>query len=88
MRNKKIYLFILFMVAVSTGFSQQDPQFTQYMYTLLPINPGYAGTGGICATVNFRQQWAGLREVDPNTGAKYNVSPREFMLLSKPYMAA
>ena len=80
MRNKKIYLFILFMIAVSTGFSQQDPQFTQYMYTLLPVNPGYAGTGGICATINFRQQWAGLREVDPNTGTKYNVSPRDIML--------
>ena len=47
-----------------TGFAasgQQDPQFTQYMFDRLSINPGFAGIDGkICATAIYRQQWAGF----------------------------
>ena len=83
MMRKRFYILIIFTIASLGAFAQQDPQFTQYMYTLLPINPGFTGTGGICATLNFRQQWAGLKEIDPlsdpNNPTVYNVSPRDIM---------
>lgn len=66
---KKIYLLIL---AVSLGsvslFGQQDPQFTQFMYDRLSVNPGAAGSkDAICATLLGRQQWSGFSG-QPNTG--------------------
>ncbi len=56
--------------AVVTGasFAQQDPQFTQYMFDRLSVNPGFAGTtGSICATAIMRQQWSGF-DGAPKTG--------------------
>src|SRR5690606_14178756 len=48
--------------------AQQDPQFTQYMFDRLSINPAVAGSGGnICATALLRQQWTGF-EGAPKTG--------------------
>lgn len=53
---------------VGSAFAQQDPQFTQYMFDRLSINPGAAGTGGsICATALMRQQWSGF-DGAPKTG--------------------
>jgi type IX secretion system PorP/SprF family membrane protein len=53
---------------VGTSFAQQDPQFTQYMFDRLSVNPGFAGTtGSICATALLRQQWTGF-DGAPKTG--------------------
>jgi type IX secretion system PorP/SprF family membrane protein len=42
-------------------FGQQDPQFTQFMFDKLSINPGYAGIGNeLCVTGFYRQQWSGF----------------------------
>lgn len=52
----------------SIAFGQQDPQYTQYMFDRLSINPAVAGsTGNICATALMRQQWTGF-EGAPKTG--------------------
>jgi len=41
--------------------AQQDPEYSQYMFNTLAINPGYAGSNGvICATAISRQQWIGF----------------------------
>lgn len=49
------------VVLGGASFAQQDPQFTQYMFDRLSINPAYAGMGGnICATALLRQQWSGF----------------------------
>lgn len=38
--------------------SQQDPQITQFMYSKLTYNPGYAGTSdALCANLLYRKQW-------------------------------
>ena len=42
--NIKIGSFILFTLLGTVGFAQQDPQFTQYMYNTISVNPGYAGS--------------------------------------------
>jgi type IX secretion system PorP/SprF family membrane protein len=53
---------------VSASFAQQDPQFTQYMFDRLSVNPGVAGTTGqLCATALMRQQWSGF-DGAPKTG--------------------
>ncbi len=42
-------------------FAQQDPQYSQYMFNQLAVNPGYAGShDAICASVVHRQQWVGM----------------------------
>jgi type IX secretion system PorP/SprF family membrane protein len=50
------------------AYGQQDPQFTQYMFDRLSVNPAVAGNGGnICATALLRQQWTGF-DGAPKTG--------------------
>jgi type IX secretion system PorP/SprF family membrane protein len=52
----------------SVAFAQQDPQYTQYMFDRLSMNPAVAGNGGnICATALLRQQWTGF-DGAPKTG--------------------
>ncbi|MBX2979849.1 MAG: type IX secretion system membrane protein PorP/SprF [Flavobacteriales bacterium] len=55
-------------VVVSASFAQQDPQFTQYMFDRLSVNPAVAGVGGqLCGTALLRQQWTGF-DGAPKTG--------------------
>jgi type IX secretion system PorP/SprF family membrane protein len=83
MRNKSVYIFVIFFAVIVHGFGQQDPQFTQHMYTILPINPGMAGSAGICASLHYRQQWVGFNDIIPNLSGKedtFKTSPRDIML--------
>lgn len=64
---KKVYLIILIFVMASPAAAQQLPQFTQYMYNTISINPAYAGSrDGFSITGLNRNQWAGV-EGAPNT---------------------
>jgi type IX secretion system PorP/SprF family membrane protein len=71
---KRLSITFLFLVLISyTGFSQQDPLSSQYMFNTLTYNPGIAGTSGmICATALNRQQWLGF-EGAPST-TLFNIS--------------
>lgn len=41
--------------------AQQDPQYTQYMFNMLAINPAYAGSRDVLsATALYRRQWWGV----------------------------
>lgn len=58
---KKLYplIFILF-ISVGTK-AQQLPQFTQYMYNTISINPAYAGNRDALSVIGLhRSQWAGV----------------------------
>lgn len=63
---KKNYLTIinsvlLFICGTMALFSQQDIQYTQYMYNPTTINPAYAGSRGVVSIVGLhRSQWVGL----------------------------
>jgi type IX secretion system PorP/SprF family membrane protein len=62
---KKLYLLIALVVPSLFLTAQQEAQFTQHNYAILPFNPGYAGSNGaICLTSLVRQQWMGFK--DPN----------------------
>ncbi len=61
----KKYLFLFLLVAsslqVSDLFAQQDPQFSQYMFNPLYINPAYTGSRGMMnGALEFRKQWVGF----------------------------
>jgi type IX secretion system PorP/SprF family membrane protein len=55
---------LLVLALLLTGidmFSQQDSQFTQYMYNTVNINPAYAGSRGVMSVFGlYRNQWVGL----------------------------
>lgn len=75
MLMKRIYILAFLTVSVMGLKAQQETQFTQHPYAILPFNPGYTGSGGgICASTLFRQQWAGFQ--DPNGE---NTSPQDIL---------
>lgn len=48
-------------LAASTGYGQQDSQYTNYMYNTININPAYAGSRGMLSIFGLhRAQWVGL----------------------------
>jgi len=59
---QRIILYIL--IILGSGFSamaQQLPQFTQYMYNTIAVNPAYAGSRGALSIVGLnRNQWVGF----------------------------
>lgn len=57
---KKIVLSLALCVIVDS-YAQQDPQFTQYMYNTMTVNPAYAGSQGHSViTLLGRTQWVGF----------------------------
>ena len=61
--KKYIFLFLLAASSFKAGdlFAQQDPQFSQYMFNPLYINPAYAGSRGVMnGALEFRKQWVGF----------------------------
>ncbi|QGY43807.1 type IX secretion system membrane protein PorP/SprF [Maribellus comscasis] len=62
-RMKKIisFLFLVFVLNLAS-YSQQDPQYTNYMYYKLGVNPGYAGAeNAISGLLLNRYQWEGFK---------------------------
>jgi type IX secretion system PorP/SprF family membrane protein len=63
MKMKSIRIFF-FLMLFSTGltYAQFEPQFTQYMFNEMFINPAYAGSRDqIAATLVYRNQWVGIQ---------------------------
>jgi len=66
MKTKIIFFVMLFIGFMS--YSQQDAQYTQYMYNTETINPAYAGSRGVLSIFGlYRAQWVGL-DGAPKTG--------------------
>lgn len=67
MRTKILYFAIMLLGFVS--YSQQDAQYTQYMYNTINVNPAYAGSRGVMSIFGLhRTQWVGL-DGAPTTNA-------------------
>ena len=74
----KFLLKLLFLLVSLIGFSQQEAQFSQYMYNTTLINPAYAGSRDILSIfANHRAQWIGL-DGAPQTSAFSIHSPIKF----------
>jgi len=56
-----ITIVLLVLIGHTESFAQQLPQFTQYMYNTIAINPAYAGSREALSIVALnRNQWAGF----------------------------
>lgn len=67
MKLSKTLSIAILLLSVSTAFAQQLPQFTQYMFNTISINPAYAGSRETFSVVGLhRSQWVGL-EGGPET---------------------
>ncbi len=54
-------LFIAILLSQALCFSQQDSQYTQYMYNTVNVNPAYAGSRETLSVfLLHRNQWVGL----------------------------
>lgn len=48
-------------LTINTSFAQQDPQYTQYMYNTMSVNPAYAGQREVLSVTGLhRTQWVGI----------------------------
>ncbi|UPZ17880.1 type IX secretion system membrane protein PorP/SprF [Flavobacterium humidisoli] len=58
----KTKLFLIFLMCLSAmAFGQQEPQYTQYMYNTMAVNPAYAGSrGALDVFLLHRAQWLGF----------------------------
>ncbi len=71
-RYKAIVLLVLLNM-YSFVFSQQDPQYTQYMYNTMIVNPAYAGSNGhTIITALGRTQWVGLQGAPDSQTLSYD----------------
>lgn len=62
MKFIKQNIIALIVFTCSIGFAQQLPQFTQYMYNTVSINPAYAGSRDALSVVALhRSQWVGFK---------------------------
>ncbi|MFB9056579.1 type IX secretion system membrane protein PorP/SprF [Mariniflexile ostreae] len=62
MKFKKHYIIVAIWFTCMAATAQQLPQFTQYMYNTISINPAYAGSRDALSIVGLhRSQWVGFR---------------------------
>lgn len=67
MKSNYFFTFALLFTSVFS-YSQQDAQYTQYMYNTINVNPAYAGSRDVLSIFGmYRTQWVGL-EGAPDTG--------------------
>ena len=60
MKSKLTFLGILLLL-VNSIYSQQEAQYSQYMYNTISVNPAYAGSRNVLSVLALhRSQWVGL----------------------------
>ncbi|WP_188620599.1 PorP/SprF family type IX secretion system membrane protein [Flavobacterium suaedae] len=58
---RRYQLLLLLVFITQQAVAQQEPQYTQYMYNTLTVNPAYTGsTGGLDVLLQHRSQWVGV----------------------------
>jgi len=62
MKLLKHNIIAIALFSCTVGVAQQLPQFTQYMYNTISINPAYAGSREVLSVVGLhRSQWVGFK---------------------------
>lgn len=54
---RKIFKIVIFMISISAMSNAQDVQFSQFYASSLNLAPSFAGSQGLRAVGNFRDQW-------------------------------
>ena len=58
---KSLVIAVIIFAFITKSYGQQDPQYTQYMYNTMSINPGYAGSNDYLSISTLaRTQWVGI----------------------------
>ncbi|MEW4925058.1 type IX secretion system membrane protein PorP/SprF [Algibacter sp. 2305UL17-15] len=85
MRFKILILFILCSLSV---YAQQEPQYTQYMYNMSVVNPGYMiNEPGIVQVGSlYRTQWVGIQGAPKTTNVFANIPLSDNIELSANYL--
>ncbi|MDW5289384.1 type IX secretion system membrane protein PorP/SprF [Formosa sp. PL04] len=61
MKILKYHIVAIALLSCTVGMAQQLPQFTQYMYNTMSINPAYTGSRETLSVVGLhRSQWVGI----------------------------
>lgn len=59
--RRLIIIIVVLIIGTEYSYSQQIPQFTQYMYNTIAVNPAYAGSREVLSIVALgRNQWMGF----------------------------
>lgn len=67
---KHLILLLTIVIFSNLAIAQQEIQYTNFMFSTLNYNPGYAGMGdGICSNLLARQQWMGYKGTDNEGGS-------------------
>lgn len=73
MKNIIKYTVALLLFIANVVNAQQDPQFTQYMYNTMSVNPAYAGTNDFTIiTAIARTQWVGVNGAPDSQTLSYD----------------
>ncbi len=81
--KKQTLILALLLIIAKAGITQQDPQFSHYMFNQMSINPGYAGSSDmICITGINRQQWVGFEGAPSSTVFQANAPIKPFGISS------
>ncbi|PLX10523.1 MAG: hypothetical protein C0598_10195 [Marinilabiliales bacterium] len=73
---KKLICSLILVFAGLSIFSQQQSQYTQYVFNKSNINPAYVGSANaICVFGTARQQWMGFKDENGAT-----IGPRDFLV--------
>lgn len=73
MKSISILVCILGICLITNVHAQQDPQFTQYMFNTLSVNPAYAGSRGHAViTALGRTQWVGFEGAPDTQNLSYD----------------
>ncbi|GGF18406.1 PorP/SprF family type IX secretion system membrane protein [Flavobacterium limi] len=60
-KSLETYFILICSIITFSARAQQDPEYTQYMYNTMAVNPAYAGSTGVLeATLLHRSQWVGI----------------------------
>jgi len=58
---KSAVIVVFSLLMINKSLAQQDPQYSQYMYNTISVNPGYTGQRDVLSITGlYRTQWVGF----------------------------
>ncbi len=84
----KVRIFMLFIICSLSAYAQQEPQYTQYMYNMSMVNPGYMINEPSIIQVGslYRTQWVGIKGAPKTANLFANIPISKKIELSINYL--
>lgn len=84
----RIKIFIVLIICSLSAYAQQEPQYTQYMYNMSMVNPGYMinETGIVQVGSLYRTQWVGIDGAPKTANVFANIPLNKKIELSANYL--